>query len=220
MNRKWILYIGFFALLLGGFWYFLFAGTDYYKAKLPVLSYVQDFSFIDQDGKIFTQHQLDGKVYVTEFFFTTCKGLCPIMNAGMKKIYETFRGEPNFSVLSHTSMPETDSPTVLKAYELHLLNGAPNNCWHFVTGSKDSLYKMARQSYLLDDNKTSNVNIKNQFIHTQLFALIDKQKRVRGIYDALKADELDKLKTDIKDLLREKGDLSQFNHSPFSNNPE
>ena len=220
MKNKWLLYTGFFALLTGAFWYFLFAGTDYYKAKLPVLSYVQDFSFTDQDGKALTDHQVEGKVYVTEYFFTTCKGICPIMNAKMKNIYELFKKEPDFEIVSHTCMPETDSVPLLKAYEQHMLQGETNRSWHFVTGSKDSLYKMARQSYLLDNDKNNNINIKDQFIHTQFFALVDKQKRVRGVYDALKTDEIEKLIIDIKDLLREKSDPSVSNHSPFSNNPD
>ena len=219
MKKKWLIYLGFFLLLLGGFYYFLFAGTDYYKARLPVLSYVQDFSFTDQDGHPFTDHQVEGKVYVTEYFFTTCKGLCPIMNEKMKGIYEEFRNEPEFAILSHTSMPDTDSVPLLKAYEKRMLNGAINHSWHFLTGSKDSLYKIARQSYLLDNDKNNSENIKDQFIHTQFFALVDKQKRVRGVYDALKPEEIEKLRSDIKDLLREKADPSNFNHSPFSNNP-
>ena len=219
MNRKWVLYIIFFVLLTGAFYYFLFAGTDYYKAKLPVLSYVQDFSFTDQDGKAITDHDIDGKVYVAEYFFTTCKGICPMMNANMKLIYDRFKEEPGFSILSHSSMPDTDSITVLKAYEQKFLKGEVNHGWHFLTGNKDSLYKMARQSYSLDNERNNSVNIKDQFIHTQFFALVDKQRRVRGIYDSLKPDELEKLNSDIKDLLREKSDPASSNHSPFSNNP-
>jgi protein SCO1/2 len=94
---------------------------------------------------------------------------------------------------------------------------SPN--WYFVTGSKDSLYKMARESYLLDNEKNNSLNIDDQFIHTQFFALIDKQRRVRGIYDGLKKDELDKLSTDIKGLLRETKDPQTGISSPFSNNP-
>ena len=220
MKRKWLLFLAFFVVLMGAFYYFLFAGTDYYKVKLPVLSYVKDFAFTDQDGKAFTDHQVEGKVYVTEYFFTTCKGLCPIMNASMKEIYQQFKNEPDFAILSHTSMPDVDSVLLLKTYEQHMLQGEPNHSWHFVTGSKDSLYKMARQSYLLDNDKNNSENIKDQFIHTQFFALVDKHKRVRGVYDALKPEELTKLTADIKDLLKEKADPSAFNHSTFSNNPE
>lgn len=220
MKRKWFIYIGFFVLLMGAFYYFLFAGTEYYKVKLPVLTYVQDFSFTDQDGKVITQNEVAGKVYVVEYFFTTCKGICPKMNANMKTIYDKFKTETGFAIMSHTCMPETDSVPLLKKYEGKLLEGEANHNWHFVTGNKDSLYKIARQSYLLDNDKNNNINIKDQFIHTQFFALVDKQKRVRGIYDGLKKEELDKLANDIKDLLKEKSDPSVFNHSTFTNNPD
>ena len=220
MKRKWALYGGFFVVLMAAFYYFLFAGTEYYKVKLPVLTYVQDFSFIDQEGKTVTQNDMAGKVYVAEYFFTTCKGICPIMNANMKTIFDEFRLEPQFAILSHTCMPETDSVPLLKKYELKMLAGEINHNWYFVTGNKDSLYKIARQSYLLDNEKNNSVNIKNQFIHTQFFALVDKQRRLRGVYDGLNNGELKKHTGDIKDLIKEKSDPSVFNHSTFSNNPD
>ena len=220
--KKILLYIGFFVILLGAFWYFLFSGTDYYKSKLPVLNDVKDFSFTDQDGKAVTQNNVDGKVYVTEYFFTTCKGICPKLNENMKSVYDKFKDEPGFVIISHTCMPETDSVPLLKAYEQKLLAAdTPQNAkthWYFVTGSKDSLYKMARESYLLDNEKNNSINIKDQFIHTQFFALVDKQRRVRGIYDGLKTDELEKLYGDIKELLKENAPVV-FNNSPFTNNP-
>jgi protein SCO1 len=214
-----------FIVLLVAFYYFLFAGTDYYQSKLPVLSNVQPFSFTDQNGQKVNNHTLQGKVYVTEYFFTTCSGICPKMNANMEKIYSQFKDDDGFAVLSHTCMPETDSVPRLKAYEKKMLGDeqrATSNdqlTWYFVTGSKDSLYRMARESYLLDNDKNNSINIKDQFIHTQFFALVDKQQRVRGIYDGLKQPELEALTTDIKSLLKEHGNNSSFNHSTFSNNP-
>ena len=217
MKKKLLWLGGFFILLLAAFYYFLFADTDYYKAKLPVLSYVQNFSFTDQDGKRLTQKNVEGKVYVTEYFFTTCKGICPKMNANMKTIYDKFKKEQDFAIISHTCMPETDSVPLMKAYSDKM--GANSSQWHFVTGNKDSLYKMARESYLLDNDKNNSINIKDQFIHTQFFALVDKEGRVRGVYDGLKNEELDKLSTDIKDLLKERKDPAVFNNSTFTNNP-
>ena len=215
--KKKILWIGgFFILLMAAFYYFLFAGTDYYKAKLPVLTYVKDFSFTDQDGKPLTQKKLEGKVYVTEYFFTTCRGICPKMNMNMRTIYQQYKSEPDFAIVSHTCMPEVDSVPLLKSYAKNIGAG-PN--WYFVTGSKDSLYRMARQSYLLDNEKNNSININDQFIHTQFFALVDNEGRVRGIYDGLKKDELDKLSGDIKELLKETKTRSGFNSSTFSNNP-
>lgn len=223
MKRKYWLFSGFFIVLLGVFYLLLFAGTDYYKAKLPVLSYVKDFSFTDQNGKPVTERSVDGKVYVAEYFFTTCKGICPKMNANMKKIYDKFKDESGFVILSQSCMPETDSVSLLKAYEKKILGTGgvqpETGNWYFVTGNKNDLYKMARESYLLDDEKNNNSNISDQFIHTQFFALVDKQRRVRGIYDGLKKDELDKLSIDIKELLKETPDPRAGLSSPFSNNP-
>ena len=223
MKRKYWIYAGFFIVLLGVFYFLLFAGTDYYKVKLPILAEVKDFSFTDQNGKQVTERNVDGKVYVAEYFFTTCKGICPKMNANMKKIYDKFKDENGFAILSHTCMPETDSVPLLKAYEQKMI-GAGNSQesttnWYFLTGSKNSLYRMARESYLLDNEKNNSLNIADQFIHTQFFALVDKQRRVRGIYDGLKKDELDKLSTDIGELLKETKDPQAGISSPFRNNP-
>jgi protein SCO1/2 len=109
------------------------------------------------------------------------------MNANMRDVFEKFKNEKSFAVLSHTSMPETDSVPLMKLYEEKMIGKNPQYAakWYFVTGTKDSLYNMARQSYLLDNDKNNNVNIEDHFIHTQFFALVDKQKRVRGIYDGL-----------------------------------
>lgn len=217
MKKKLLWYGGGFILLMAAFYFFLFAGTDYYKAKLPVLSYVQDFSFTNQDGKLFSKRNVDGKVYVTEYFFTTCKGICPKMNENMKIIYEKYKGEPDFAIISHTSMPETDSVPLLKAFSKTM--GADSIQWNFVTGRKDSLYKMARESYLLDNDKNNSMNINDQFIHTQFFAVVDKEGRVRGVYDGLKKDEVEKLSKDIKELLKEKKTPTTFNNSTFRNTP-
>lgn len=205
MKKKLIVYGTFLILLVGAFWFFLSMTKGFFDVKLPVMNYVQDFSFTDQNGKTVTEHNFDGKVYVTEYFFTTCKGICPKMNANMKNVYEKYKNENDFAILSHTSMPETDSVPLMKAYEEKMIGTNPQYAakWYFVTGSKDSLYKMARQSYLLDNDKNNAINIEDNFIHTQFFALVDRQKRVRGIYDGLKLDEIARLETDIKDLLKE-----------------
>lgn len=202
------------------FYFVLFSGTDYYKVKLPVMNYVQNFSFTGQDGNTVNEHDVDGKVYVAEYFFTTCKGICPKMNANLATIFEKFRNDSGFAIVSHTSMPETDSVPLLKAYEQKMIGKNPKFAakWYFVTGTKDSLYKLA-QSYLLDNDKNNSINIKDHFIHTQFFALVDKERRVRGIYDGLKEDELQRLQEDIQKLLKEPPGDNIFNHSNFSNSP-
>jgi protein SCO1 len=221
MKKKLLLYGSFFVLLTIAFFFFLFSGTDYYKVKLPVMNYVQDFSFIGQDGNTVSEHNVDGKVYVADYFFTTCKGICPKMNANLATIFEKFRNDSDFAIISHTSMPETDSVPLMKAYEEKMIGKDPQFAakWYFVTGTKDSLYKMARQSYLLDNDKNNSINIKDHFIHTQFFALVDKERRVRGIYDGLKSDELQRLQEDIEKLLKEPAGGNIFNHSNFGNDP-
>ncbi len=225
MIKKWHWYVGFFALLFAGYFLFVSSQEGFSKSPLPVISNVQPFSFINQEGKKFSDKEVEGKVYVTEYFFTTCKGICPKMNANMRRVYDTYKDEEDFIILSHTCMPETDSVPVLKKYEQKMLNGVlsknddgsykitdsatsvppVNKNWQFVTGDKAALYMMARQSYMIDNNQTDAAsNIDDQFIHTQFFAIVDKQSRVRGIYDGLKEDEIQKLLVDIKDLLKEK----------------
>lgn len=241
-NRIWF-YLGFFALLLTGFYFFIFRGYDFSASKLDVIvEQVPAFSFPDQDGKLVSQANTDGKVYVAEFFFTTCRGICPQMNANMRRVFEAYKSEPKFMILSHTCMPEVDSVPVLKAYENKIINGnlekkpdgsyrvaelagaqniAPNNPnWYFLTGDKQKLYDMARIGYMIDNGKPdSTQRIEDQFIHTQFFALVDKYRRVRGIYDGLKEEELQKMIGDIQGLLKEKVAPKRFMNG-FSNNPE
>ena len=249
-NKRILIYVGFFVLLLGAFYLFLFRDYDFSKSLLMVRNdNVQDFSFVNQDGKKITQREVEGKVYVVEYFFTTCKGICPKMNANMRRVFDAFKEEPDFMILSHTCMPETDSVPLLKAYEARMLNGKlernkdgsymiaydtasenspqdpvekvkiQNLNWNFVTGDKAALYKMARQSYGIDDGKPDSAQIKDQFLHTQFFALVDKQRRVRGmVYDGLNNDEVEKLITDIKGLLKEKITTKRFMNG-FSSNP-
>lgn len=205
MKRKFFIYAVFFLVLITGFWLLLGTVKGFFDKKLPVMSYVQPFAFTDQNGHQVTDKDFAGKVYVTEYFFTTCKGICPKMNANMKKVFEKFKDQKDFAILSHTSMPETDSVPLMKAYEEKMIGKNPNFAarWYFVTGTKDSLYKMARQSYLLDNNKNNIVNIRDHFIHTQFFALVDKEMRVRGIYDGLQQDEIERLDKEIEKLLSE-----------------
>lgn len=250
MSKRFWIYAGFFVVLLGMFYLLLFNDYDFSKSNLMVRKdNVEDFSFVNQDGKNITQREMEGKVYVAEYFFTTCKGICPIMNANMRRVFDAFKDEQGFMILSHTCMPETDSVPLLKAYEAKMINGkleknadgayeieydstakllntpqgpagkSLNPNWNFVTGDKAALYKMARQSYGIDNGKPDTTQIKDQFIHTQFFALVDKQGRVRGmVYDGLNNEEVDKMITDIKGLLKEKVTTKRF-MSGFSSDP-
>jgi protein SCO1/2 len=174
----------------------------YSDKKFQVLNYVQPFAFTNQDSQQVTQQDVLGKVYVAEYFFTTCPSICPIMNTNMKKIYEAYKDEPDFVILSHTCDPDNDNVARLKQYADSL--NVNTKKWVFLTGRKDSLYKTARVSYLLDDPKNNYQNIEEQFLHTQFFALVDKNGNVRKkIYDGLKKEELEELKKDIAVLLKE-----------------
>jgi protein SCO1 len=242
MRRKVLIYSGFFAVLLAVFYFFLYRFADFSPSALKVINEnVQDFSFINQNNQAFTQKEVEGKVYVAEYFFTTCQGICPKMNANMRRVYDAFKTEKDFLILSHTCMPETDSVPLLKAYEQKMLTGklsknadgslridddgtaAPgntvNNNWLFLTGDKAALYKMARESYIIDNYQRDTAQkIDDQFLHTQFFALVDKQRRVRGIYDGLKTAEIDQLIEDIPGLLKEKTPKGTF-RTGFSNTP-
>ena len=148
-----------------------------------------------------SEQQTQGKVYVAEYFFTSCKGICPKMNKNMKAIYERFKSDSNFLVISHTVNPETDSLPVMRHYADSM--GANSKNWWFVTGSKEALYKAARESYMLDDPKNNSKNIDEQFLHTQFFTLVDRIGRVRGVYDGIKKDEVEQLIHDISELIAE-----------------
>jgi protein SCO1/2 len=201
MRKKAVRYLLFFGVLLAGFYIAMIQLTDFEKVKLPVLNTVQSFQFLRHDSNMVSQKDIGNRIYVAEYFFTTCKGICPKMNKNMKAIYEKYKSNPDFLILSHTVNPETDSLAVLKRYADSLGANATN--WWFLTGSKKDLYKSARESYLLDDPKNSSKNIEDQFLHTQFFALVDRQGRVRGIYDGIKKDEVENLLHDIDELIKE-----------------
>lgn len=215
MSRKTIYLIGFFVVLFVGFVFAMSALLPGFgEVKMPVLSYVQPFRFSDQHGNNFTEKNTEGKVYVAEYFFTTCPGICPKMNTNMKKVFEQYKDNPNFLILSHSVDPVTDSVARMKVYADSLQVNNAN--WFFLTGPKDSLYLAARVSYLLDDPKNNNQQIEDQFIHTQFFALVDKQGRVRRIYDGLKKEEVDQMITDIPVLIDESStDASRLPKSTF-----
>lgn len=202
MTKKNVFYISFFIALVIAFYLFLTALIpDFGKKKTPPISYVRPFSFIDQDGKTFTEKNMKGKVCVVEYFFTSCTGICPIMNGNMKKVYDRFKNENDFLIVSHTSDPKTDSAARLRSYANRL--GVSGSAWVFLTGRKDSLYNMARISYTIDDPANNLKSIDDQFLHSQYWALVDKEGKVSGIYDGLKEEEVNKIIKDAEELLKE-----------------
>ena len=203
MSKKTIFYIIFFFLLVIGFYFTmgkLIPGFG--KSKLEPIGRVSPFSFTNQDGKNVTEKDVAGKIFVAEYFFTTCKSICPIMNANMKIVYERFKNEKDFLILSHTSDPATDSAARLRKYADSL--NIDSEKWIFLTGTKDSLYKQARYSYKIDDPNNNPLNGEVDFLHSQFFALVDKKGVVRNIYEGNVRNDVEKMIEEIEVLLKEK----------------
>ena len=161
---------------------------------------IPSFSFVNQNGDIITDKNYDNKIYVADYFFTTCKSICPKMATELLRVQEKFaytNGE--VQLLSHTVNPENDSVPILKAYSemVH----ANTKMWNFVTGNKKELYDIARNGYLL--NALEGEGGPDDFIHSELFVLIDKEKHIRGIYDGTNIKEVNNLLDDIKVLIAE-----------------
>jgi protein SCO1/2 len=160
---------------------------------------VEDFSFINQNGKTITQKEYEGKIYVADFFFTTCGSICPIMTSNLVLVQKAIIKNPKVMLLSHTVFPETDSVPVLKAYALR--NGVIDSKWNLVTGDKKQIYSMARKSYLAV--KLGKPNELYDMVHTENFVLVDSKRRVRGFYDGTKEEDIQRLIEDINFLCSE-----------------
>jgi len=158
---------------------------------------IADFSFTNQNGKTVTQKDYEGKIYVADFFFTTCGSICPIMTTNMVDVQKAFANNPKVMLLSHTVFPETDSVPALKAYANK--KGVNDQKWNLVTGDKKAIYTMARKSYLAV--KLGKPSELYDMVHTENFVLVDTKRRVRGFYDGTKKDEIQRLIEDINWLL-------------------
>ncbi len=203
MSKKKLFYIGFFVALALIFYLALTQLIPGFgKVKANPVSTVQPFSFTNQDGQTVTKKNMAGKVYVAEYFFTHCDGICPTMNNNMRLVYEEFKNDSNFLILSHTCDPDRDSVAQMKYYADSMK--VDTKKWIFLTGRKDSLYKAARVSYTIDDPANNLKSIDDQFIHSQFWALVDKNGDVRKIYDGLKESEVNKMIRLAKRLLKEK----------------
>ena len=203
MSKKRLFYIGFFVALALIFYLVLtLIIPGFGKVKSPPVSFVKPFSFTNQDGKAVTEKGMTGKVYVAEYFFTHCEGICPKMNNNMRLVYEEFRNDSNFIILSHTSDPDRDSVGQMKYYADSMK--VDTKRWIFLTGRKDSLYNAARVSYTIDDPANNLKSMDDQFIHSQFWALVDKKGDVIKIYDGLKESEVKSLIKAAAKLLKEK----------------
>jgi len=158
---------------------------------------IGSFNLINQYGKIITEKDFENKIYVADFIFTTCEGICPAMTKQMFRVQEANSESSDFRIISHTVQPEVDSPEVLLEYaELY---GADPKIWQFATADRMEIFNLARKSYFAAAVEAGH---EQEMVHTENFVLIDKEKRIRGIYDGTSAKEVDQLIDDIE-ILRE-----------------
>ncbi|NQV78679.1 MAG: SCO family protein [Lutibacter sp.] len=158
---------------------------------------IPDFSLTNQLGETVNQQTFEGKIYITDFFFTTCPGICKKMTGNMVKVQEAFKNDSDILLLSHSVMPSVDSVTNLKAYAQKY--NVIDNKWHLVTGSKNEIYSLGRDHYFVENDLGEPKNI-DDFLHTENFLLIDKNKHIRGIYNGLNRASIAQLITDVKAL--------------------
>ena len=154
---------------------------------------ITDFSLLNQNGEIITQNDYTGKIYIADFFFTTCPTICPIMTKNMAHIQDRIINDDDVLLLSHSVTPVIDSVAQLKKYALE--KGVLDTKWNLVTGDKKQIYELARKSYLAVKNDGDGGPF--DMIHTENFILVDKERRIRGFYDGTKTEEIEKLMEDL-----------------------
>ena len=158
--------------------------------KDTVYHRIADFAFVNQVGDTIRKEDMAGKIYVADFFFTTCPTICPVMKKEMLRVYEQFKGEPDFRILSHSIDPTHDTQAVLKDYAEKL--GIPDaTTWNFLTGDQEKIFEIGQTSYLTttmaDDMEPGG------FLHSGAFLLVDQQGRIRGVYDGTKTEQVDRV---------------------------
>ncbi len=161
---------------------------------------IPDFKLINQDGDTITQQTFKNKIYVTDFFFTSCPGICPKMTNNMKVIQDAFKDDDQVCLLSHSVTPVKDSVAILKEYAVS--KGVISGKWHLVTGSKNQIYNLGRNAYFVEENLGEEKTL-DDFLHTENFVLIDSNKHIRGIYNGLNLTSVNQLIADIKTLEKE-----------------
>ncbi|RNI31918.1 SCO family protein [Rufibacter immobilis] len=161
---------------------------------------IPDFAFLDQDSQMVTQQTVAGKIYVADFFFTSCPSICPKMKSQMLRVYEKYKDNPKVALLSHSIDPTHDTVAVLRDYAQRL--GVKSSTWHFLTGNRDTILDMAQKHYFTSAMVDNTVP--GGFEHSGAFLLVDGQRRIRGHYDGTNAEDVDKLLRDMDVLLAEK----------------
>ena len=172
---------------------------DSNSEQLLAFHKIPNFSLTNQNGEKITQKTFENKIYVTDFFFTTCPGICPIMTKNMAMVQDAFKNDDSVLMLSHSVTPSKDSVPQLKKYALEK-NIAKN--WHLVTGDKKEIYDLGREFYFVEEDLGEPKGL-DDFLHTENFVLIDKNKHIRGIYNGLNKNSVAQLITDIKTLKKE-----------------
>lgn len=159
---------------------------------------IADFKFTNQEGREISNYTTDGKVYVADFFFTTCPTICPIMKTQMLRVYEKFGDNDNFMILSHTLDPEHDTQELLKDYA-YRIGVEDDKTWHFLTGDQEKIFEIGQTSYLT--TAMSDQSEPGGILHSGAFVLVDQKGRIRGVYDGTKEDQVNKMMRDIPKLL-------------------
>ena len=157
---------------------------------------IAEFEFINQNGKTVTHENFNGKIYVADFFFTTCPTICISMTDNLLKVQEEIQNNPNILLISHSVTPKIDSVSQLKKYAVE--KGVNDKKWHLVTGDKKEIYELARKSYLAVKDEGDGGPF--DMIHTENFILVDPDKRIRGFYDGTDSQEIQRLLSEIKIL--------------------
>lgn len=161
---------------------------------------VSPFKLINQEGDIVTEKSFKDKIYVVDFFFTVCPGICPKMTANMAELQEEFIKDDEVMLMSHSVTPERDSVPVLKEYAEE--KGVLSHKWYLVTGTQEEIYKLGRKDYFVEESLGLDKE-EDEFLHTENFVLIDKNRHIRGIYNGLNKLAINQLIADIKTLKKE-----------------
>lgn len=160
---------------------------------------IDAFSFLNQNGDTITNETLENKIYVVNFFFSICPGVCPKMTRNLHLVQDTFMGDDRVSIVSHSVMPWVDSVERLNQYAL--LNEINDKKWHLLTGSKEEIYKLARTSYFADEGFGKTLTSMEDFLHTEKIILIDRKRRIRGVYNGTLPLEIKRMIADIQSIL-------------------
>ena len=161
---------------------------------------IDSFEFTNQNGHKITNKTFEGKIYIADFFFTTCPSICPILAKNMAVVQEFYKDDDTILLLSHTVMPRIDSVVKIKEYAIE--KGAIDEKWHLITGDRDQIYNIARTSYFADED-FKKIKNESEFIHTENFILVDAKGRIRGVYNGTLGVDILRLKRHIKTLKQE-----------------